>query len=305
MNNGMPGPGDLPEDFKSGYIAVIGRPNVGKSTLVNALVGQKVSIVTHKAQTTRHRILGIKTGSGYQLVLVDTPGFHLNARQAINKLMIKSALSALNDVDLIVFVLEACQWREEEDTLIKRLESVKAPVIAVINKTDLVDDKAALLPFISQIKDKLGFLSIVPISAKKHEGLGQLEQELIGGLPVSSPLYSRDDITDKSMRFQAAELVREQLYLSLEKELPYAISVEIEAFEESESIYRIAAVIWVAKSSHKGIVIGKKGDRLKIIGEQARLAMESAFQRKIYLNIWVKIKAGWNDDERTLHTLGY
>ncbi len=292
-------------EFKCGFIAVVGRPNVGKSTLINALVGQKVSIVTRKAQTTRHRILGIKTTEHYQLILVDTPGFHLNARQAINKLMNKAALSVLNDVEVIVFMVESGKWQAEEEKLLEKLRQVKIPVVAVVNKTDLIGEMERLLPVIDSLNERYKFSSIIPLSAKTHEGLTSLEQALINKLPNAPAFYEHDDVTDKSIRFQAAELIREQLYLSLSQELPYAVSVEIEAFEESDAVYRIAAVVWVSKDSHKGIVIGKKGAGLKLVGKQARLAMESAFRKKIHLNLWVKVKAGWNDDERALRTLGY
>ena len=293
------------DGFKCGFVAVVGRPNVGKSTLVNAIVGQKISIVTHKAQTTRHRILGIKSESNYQLILVDTPGFQLQDRQAINKAMNKTALSALHDVEVVVFMVEACRWRDEEEKLVGRLVQVKVPIIAVVNKTDLISDKDIVLPFIANLSNKFKFSSIIPLSAKTHEGLDLLQDKLIKALPINPPFYEENNITDKSLRFQAAELVREQLYLSLDQELPYAVTVEIEAFEESKKICHVAAVIWVAKNSHKGIVIGKNGANLRSIGKQARLAMELAFGKKVYLNTWVKVKEGWNDDERALRNLGY
>ncbi|MBN1378087.1 MAG: GTPase Era [Gammaproteobacteria bacterium] len=291
--------------FKSGFVSVIGRPNVGKSTLVNAVVGQKVSIVTHKAQTTRHRILGIKSSSHYQIVLVDTPGYHLNAKQAINKMMNKATLSALHEVEAVIFVVEACQWRDEEQTLITQIEKIKVPVFVAVNKIDLIHDKDRLLPYISKLSSIYRFAAIVPISARSAQGVDLLEKEIIGVLPAGLPIYELDDVTDKNLRFQAAELIREQLYLALSQELPYAATVEIEAFEETEKIFRIAAIIWVSRASHKGIVIGKQGAGLKSIAQSARLSMESAFQKKIYLNVWVKVKEGWNDDERALHKMGY
>jgi GTP-binding protein Era len=291
--------------IRSGFVSVIGRPNVGKSTLVNAIVGQKVSIVTHKPQTTRHRILGIKTGAGYQIILVDTPGYHIDAKQTINKMMNKAALSALHDVEVVIFAMEACQWDREERKIIDQLKYVKVPVIAVVNKVDLIHDKDRLLPFISILGESYPFAAIIPVSARTGQNLVALESEIVNVLPEGSLFYSAEDVTDKSLRFQASELIREQLYLALNQELPYAVSVEIEAYEESETIDRIAAVIWVAKASHKGIVIGKQGSALKSIAQNARLAMESAFQKKIYLDIWVKVKTGWNDDERALRKMGY
>jgi GTP-binding protein Era len=298
-------PDVIAASMRSGFVSVIGRPNVGKSTLVNAIIGQKVSIVTHKAQTTRHRILGIKTTPGYQIVLVDTPGFHLDAKHAINKMMNKAAMSALHDVEIVMLVAEACRWHKEEQKIVDKLGHVKVPVIAVVSKIDLLPDKDELLPYISALNDRYQFSAIVPVSARSKQGLMTLENEIVNLLPEGSPFYAADDVTDRSLRFQAAELIREQLYLALNQELPYAITVEIEAYEESEKIDRIAAVVWVAKASHKGIVIGKQGAGLKVIAQNARLAMESAFQKKVYLDIWVKIKSGWNDDERALRKMGY
>ena len=301
----QPGTATGSSGFRAGFVSVIGRPNVGKSTLVNALVGQKVSIVTHKAQTTRHRILGIKTTDTCQIILVDTPGYHLRGPHAINRMMNKAALSALHDVDVVLLIVEACQWRDDEQKLVTLLERTSVPVIAVLNKIDLIADKNRLLPFIAELNTCRRFEAIIPVSAKIGQGLELLEQEVVEHLPVSHPFYDSDDITDKSLRFQAAELLREQLYLTLNEELPYASSVEIEAFEESDKVYRIAAVIWVAKAGQKGIVIGKQGAGLKTIAQRARMAMEAAFRKRVYLDVWVKTKTGWNDDERILRKLGY
>lgn len=297
----------MTEQFRCGFVAVIGRPNVGKSTLVNALVGEKVSITTHKPQTTRHRILGIKTKADYQIVLVDTPGFHLREKQAINRYMNRAALGALHDVDLVLLVVEVGQWGEEEESLLVRLEQnqVILPVFALINKIDTIENKTALLPFIKQLQQRFAFSEVVPLSARTNEGVDRLEELLSPCLPEGGALYDDDQYTDRSLRFIAAELLREQLYLNLRQELPYAITVEIEAFEEQQGINRIAAVIWVAKPGHKGIIIGKQGAGLKRIGEQARLSMEASFAKKVFLNLWVKVKEDWNDNDRILHSLGY
>ena len=293
------------DSFRCGLVAVIGRPNVGKSTLVNAIVGEKVSITTHKPQTTRHRILGIKTTDQYQIILADTPGFHLDGKQAINHYMNRTALRSLHDVDLVLFVSETNRWHDEEQSLLAKLEGSSAPVFAVINKIDMIKDKQQLLPVLGEMQKRFPFAGLVPISAKSGNGVEQLEATLAQALPVREFYYDPDQFTDKSLRFIAAELLREQLYLVLSQELPYAVTVEIEAFEEEENINRIAALIWVSKSGHKSIVIGKAGERLKRINQHARIAMEKAFGKKVFLNVWVKVKDDWNDNLRALNSLGY
>lgn len=292
-------------DFKSGYIAIVGRPNVGKSTLLNTLVGQKISITTHKPQTTRHKILGIKTTEQYQMVFVDTPGFHLGETRAINKYMNRAALSALHEVDAILFVVEAGRWKAEDQSLLEKIPEGRAPVIVVVNKVDTVNDKKELLPFMAELAGRFTFHSLLPVSARNGDGLDRLEKIVGDCLPQAPAFFDADQITDKSQRFLAAEIIREKLYLALQQELPYALTVEIEAFSEEPEINNISAVIWVEKSSHKGMVIGKRGAGLKAVGQAARKAMEELFEKKVFLQLWVKVKSDWSDDERALRSLGY
>lgn len=292
-------------DFKSGYIAIVGRPNVGKSTLLNGLVGQKISITTHKPQTTRHKILGIKTTGRYQMIFVDTPGFHLGESRAINRYMNRAALSALRDVDVILFVVEAGRWKAEDQSLLQKIPTGQAPVIAVVNKVDAVSDKKELLPFLAELAGRFAFHALLPVSARNGEGLDRLEQVIGDCLPQAPAYFDPEQVTDKSQRFLAAEIIREKLYLSMQQEVPYALTVEIEAFSEEPEINNISAVIWVEKSSHKGMVIGKGGAGLKGVGQVARKAMEALFEKKVFLQLWVKVKSDWSDDERALQSLGY
>lgn len=294
-----------PSDFKSGYIAIVGRPNVGKSTLLNTLVGQKISITTHKPQTTRHRILGIKTTERYQMIFVDTPGFHLGETRAINRYMNRAALSALHGVDIVLFVVEAGRWKTEDQSLLDKIPVDQAPVIAIVNKVDSVSDKRELLPFMATLAQRFAFHALLPVSARKGEGLNQLEKLIDGCLPQAPAYFDADQITDKSLRFLAAEIIRERLYLAMQQELPYSLTVEIEAFSEEPNINNISAVIWVEKTSHKGMVIGKRGAGLKAVGQAARKAMEELFDKKVFLQLWVKVKSDWSDDERALRSLGY
>lgn len=292
-------------DFKSGYIAIVGRPNVGKSTLLNGLVGQKISITTHKPQTTRHKILGIKTTGRYQMIFVDTPGFHLGESRAINRYMNRTALSALHDVDAVLFVVEAGRWKAEDQSLLEKIPAGPMPVIAVINKVDAVRDKKALLPFLAELAGRFAFDALLPVSARNGEGLDRLEQVIGDCLPQAPAYFDAEQVTDKSQRFLAAEIIREKLYLAMQQELPYALTVEIEAFSEEPDINNISAVIWVEKSRHKGMVIGKGGAGLKGVGQAARKAMEALFEKKVFLQLWVKVKSDWSDDERALQSLGY
>ncbi len=291
--------------FRAGYIALIGRPNVGKSTLLNALLGQKLSITSHKPQTTRHRILGIKTSDDAQLVYVDTPGIHGQAKRAVNRYMNRAASSILNDVDVIVFLVEALRWEEEDELVLKALQSVSAPVVLAVSKTDLVKDKARLLPYLQACSDKFPFTAVVPISSYRKTNLEQLESALKQHLPESPPIYPEDQLTDRSERFLAAEIIREKLMRRLNEELPYELTVEIEQFKEEGEMLRIAGLIWVERENQKAIVIGKQGSMLKEIGHEARIDMENLFSRKVFLQLWVKVKEGWSDDERALNSLGY
>jgi GTP-binding protein Era len=290
---------------KSGYVAIAGRPNVGKSTLLNAMVGQKISIITHKAQTTRHRILGICNQPDSQIIFVDTPGFHLKQTHAINRYMNKTALSALHDVDIILFMVEAGRWTAEDAALAEKLQTQTQPIIAVINKVDAIADKKLLLQEIERLNQLMKFLAIVPISARSGNGLEGLKSLILERLPVAQPYFDPDQVTDRSLRFLAAEEIREKLFLYVHAELPYALTVEIDDFVEEEKLYRIRATIWVEKKSHKGMVIGKQGAVLKRVGTEAREALQHAFGRKIFLELWVKVKEGWSDDERALQSLGY
>lgn len=292
-------------DFKSGYVAIVGRPNVGKSTLLNTLVGQKISIATHKPQTTRHKILGIKTTGHYQMIFVDTPGFHLGETRAINRYMNRAALSALRDVDVVLFVIEAGRWKAEDQALLEKIPDSGVPVIAVVNKVDSVRDKKELLPFMAALAERFAFHALLPVSARNREGVDQLERVIGDRLPRAPAYFDADQVTDKSLRFLTAEIIREKLYLALRQELPYSLTVEIEAFSEEPELNSISAVIWVEKSSHKGMVIGKQGQGLKAVGKAARKAMEALFEKKVFLQLWVKVKTDWSDDERALQSLGY
>lgn len=291
--------------FRAGTVAVLGRPNVGKSTLVNALVGAKVSIVSPKPQTTRHRLLGIATFPEGQLLLVDTPGIHREQKRAMNRMMNRAARGAVEGVDAAALVVEAGRWTEEDGLAYSALRQAGVPVVLVINKVDKLAEKAQLLPFIAQITREREFASVHPISALKGKGLEALVKELVRLMPESGPLYGEDEITDRSQRFLAGELVREQLMLRLGEELPYSTTVEIERFEEDGELLRIAAVIWVEREGQKPIVIGKGGERMKAIATAARQAMQSLFGRKVFLETWCRVREGWSDDEAALRRFGY
>ncbi|HSJ48006.1 MAG TPA: GTPase Era [Gammaproteobacteria bacterium] len=291
--------------FRSGYVALVGRPNVGKSTLLNRILGQKVSITSRRPQTTRHRILGIKTGAQVQAVYVDTPGLHRGGKRAMNRYMNRAATDALQDVDVVVFVVEGTRWTDEDELVLEKLRQVSCPVILAINKIDRVVDKKALLPYLQQVSRHMDFSQIIPLSAKQGSQVGELEQAVEALLPESTPFYPEDQVTDRSMRFMAAELVREKLFRKLGQELPYGITVEIEQFKEEDGLFRINALIWVERDSQKAIVIGKQGALLREVGRESRIDMEEAFGQKVFLELWVKVKEGWADDERALRSLGY
>lgn len=291
--------------FHSGFVAIVGRPNVGKSTLMNRILGQKISITSRKPQTTRHRILGIKTDEQSQAIYVDTPGLHLNAKKAMNRFMNKAVTSTFDDVNLILFVIEAGQWTDEDEHVLQRLKSVKVPVMLVVNKIDQLEEKGALLPLMQSLAVKMSFVEIVPLSAQNGSNVEELERTVVRYLPEAEAAFPADQITDRSERFLAAEIVREKLMRELGQELPYAVTVEIEQFKEEEGLLRISALIWVERDSQKRIVIGKKGEQLKEIGRQARIDMEKLFDNKVFLQLWVKVKEGWSDNERLLNSLGY
>ena len=292
-------------NFRCGYVAIVGRPNVGKSTLMNHLIGQKISITSNKPQTTRHRIMGIKTAADYQAVYVDTPGLHLDAKKAVNRYMNRTVGSTLADVDVVIFVVEAGRWTAEDSNVLERVRGSSAPVILVVNKVDKVADKTTLRPLLEKLAQRMPFAAVVPVSALTRDNLAQLETVVAGQLPLSEPFFPEEQITDRSERFLAAEIVREKLMRTLGQELPYALTVEIELFKTEENMLHIAAVIWVERDSQKRIVIGKGGAALKKVGQQARLDMERLFDNKVFLQLWVKVKEGWSDDERALLSLGY
>ena len=295
----------MSEGFRSGYVALVGRPNVGKSTLLNRILGQKVSITSRRPQTTRHRILGIKTGEQVQTVYVDTPGLHHGGKRAMNRYMNRAASDALQDVDVVVFVVEGGRWTDEDDLVLEKLRQVHCPVILAVNKIDRISDKKQLLPYLQQASARMDFTQIIPLSARQGSQVAELEGAVEALLPESTPIYPEDQVTDRSMRFMAAELVREKLFRKLGQELPYGITVEIEQFKEEDGLFRINALIWVERDSQKAIVIGKQGALLREVGREARIDMEAAFDQKVFLELWVKVKEGWADDERALRSLGY
>jgi GTP-binding protein Era len=290
--------------IRSGYIAIVGRPNVGKSTLLNRLVGEKISIVSRKAQTTRHRITGIVTNDDAQYVFVDTPGFQTRFSNALNRAMNRGVTQTLSDVDLVLFVIEAGRYDAKDQAVVKLLPKDR-PVILVVNKIDQLKERTALLPFLAQVSAEHDYAAIVPISATKGRQTEELLAEARKHLPNEGLMFPEDDLTDKSERFLAAEYIREKVFRLLGDELPYATTVEIEKFEIDGNLRRIFAAIVVDRESHKAIVIGRGGESLKRIASEARQDMERLFDGKVYLEVWVKVKSGWNDDERLLKSLGY
>jgi GTP-binding protein Era len=294
----------MTEEFRAGYLAVIGRPNVGKSTLTNRLVGAKISITSKKAQTTRHRIHGILTTGDAQFIFVDTPGFQMTHKNALNRLMNRSVTSSFADVDVILLVVEAGNWGSGEAEILRMLP-VDKPVLLVINKIDRLADKAELLPFIQKLAALHGFAEILPVSAEKGLGTDTLLTAARAYLPEGAAVFDADDITDRNERFLASEILREKLFRNLGEELPYGIAVEIEKFEQEGDLRRIHAAVIVDKDGHKPIVIGRGGERLKRISSDARKEMETLFGGKVWLETWVKVKGGWADDERALKSLGY
>jgi GTP-binding protein Era len=280
-----------------GTIAIIGRPNVGKSTLLNQILGEKISITSAKPQTTRQQILGIKTEANTQAIYIDTPGLHQNAQGRLSRSMVRAAINALVDVDVIGFVLEAGRWTGEDEAILERLKQQKYPVVLIVNKVDKVKDKTRLLPYLQSCYEKMPFLAIVPVSAQKGDNIDELEKVMANALPPAEFIYSKDMATDRSQRFLAAEFIREKLMRSLYEELPYGLTVSIEQFEEQKKIIKIAAIIWTERPGQKIIIIGKKGELLKKVGTEARKDMESCFAKKVYLNLWVKVKTAGLEEE--------
>lgn len=296
---------DAPLGTQCGYVAIVGRPNVGKSTLLNHLLGQKISITSRKPQTTRNAVVGIKTEGEVQIIFVDTPGLHLNETRAINRYMNRAASTAMKDVDVVVFLVDRFIWNDEDEAVAVQLSRVQCPIILAVNKVDKVEDKETLLPHLQKLAEKLKVDEVIPVSALRNINLERLESLLVERLPEGIHLYPEDQITDRSSRFMAAEIVREKITRQLGDELPYQMAVEIEEFKQEGALLTISALILVERDGQKRILIGEKGERIKQIGQQARLDMEKLFESKIMLNLWVKVKSGWSDDERALRSLGY
>ena len=290
---------------RCGYVAIVGRPNVGKSTLLNHILGQKISITSRKPQTTRHQVLGIKTEDNHQIIFVDTPGLHKDAGKAINRYMNRAASAAIRDVDLVVFVVDRTAWTEEDSIVLEQIEKSGLPTMLVVNKIDLLADKTELLPHLQSLAAKAEFAAILPVSALRQHNVDALEEQILTLLPESGHFFPEDQITDRSQRFLAAEIVREKIMRQLGDELPYSIAVEIEEFAQEGEVLHISAVIFVERTGQKRILIGDKGSRLRSIGSDARRDMEGLFDSKVMLRLWVKVKSGWSDDERALRSLGY
>ena len=294
------------EQTYCGFVAIVGRPNVGKSTLLNKLLGQKVSITSRKPQTTRHRILGIDTQGAYQTVFVDTPGLHIEEKRAINRLMNRAATSSLGDVEMVVFVVDGTQWTDDDETVLNKLRHVRCPVVLAVNKVDNIKDKEVLLPHLQWLAQKGNFAEILPISATKGTNVDKIREMARQLLPEGQHYFPEDYITDRSSRFMASEIVREKLMRFMGEELPYSVTVEIERFKvEEDGLFHINALILVEREGQKKMVIGNKGEKLKVIGTEARLDMERLFGQRVFLELWVKVKSGWADDERALRSLGY
>ena len=289
-----------------GFIAIVGRPNVGKSTLLNKILGQKISITSRKAQTTRHRIVGIHTEGAYQAVYVDTPGLHIEEKRAINRLMNRAASSAIGDVDLIIFVVDGTHWNADDEMVLNKLRQAKSPVVLAINKIDNVKNKDELLPFITELSGKFDFVEIIPISAQRGNNVHKLQEIVCKSLKKGIHHFPEDYVTDRSQRFMASEIIREKLMRFMGDELPYSVTVEIEQFKVNErGTYEINGLILVEREGQKKMVIGHGGQKIKTIGTEARSDMERLFDNKVHLELWVKVKSGWADDERALRSLGY
>ena len=295
----------MDKSYRAGYVAVVGRPNVGKSTLINGMLEQKIAITSRRPQTTRHQLLGIRSSELGQIVLVDTPGMHAAEGRALNRYMNRAAVGALDTVDAVVWVLEAMRLKDEDRYVLRKLESVTVPVIAVVNKVDLVANKANLLPFLQEIAAQRPLFDIVPVCARRRKDIALLEQTVLRALPQSEPLFPEDQITDRSVRFLAAELIREKLMRQLGQEVPHRLTVEIEKFSETPTHCEIFAAIWVERQTQKQIVIGKQGARLKQVGTQARRDIEQLVGQPVHLSLWVRVKSDWTNNQRALAEFGY
>lgn len=292
-------------DGRCGYIAIVGRPNVGKSTLLNHLLGQKLCITSRKPQTTRHTLLGIKTEGTVQMIFVDTPGIHTNQERAINRVMNRSAASVISDVDVVIFVVDRFDWSDADEYVARHISNSAVPVIVALNKVDMIDDKTELLPHLEFLASKVNASALIPLSALKKTNLNELEEKIKSLIPEQPHIFPEDQITDRSERFLVAEIVREKITRQLGAEVPYQVTVEIERFRVDGKITFIDALILVERDGQKKIIIGAKGERIKKIGEQARADIESLLGCKVMLKTWVKIRSGWSDDERALRSLGY
>lgn len=288
-----------------GYVALIGRPNVGKSTLMNHMLGQKISITSRKPQTTRHRILGIDTSDAGQIIFMDTPGMHQNEKKALNRYLNRTADTTLLGVDLVVWLIDGLSWHEYDEQIFTKLEQAGLPVILAVNKVDKVKDKEEILAFFAEAQKRYPFAGMIPISALKRINLPELQKLIFTLLPEGDLIYPEDQVTDRPERFLVAEIVREKLTRRLGDELPYALTVGIERYEELPTLTKIYAVIWVERSTQKNIVIGKQGEMLKKVGTEARMDIEKLLDQKVYLQLWVKVKKGWSDSERSLQSLGF
>ena len=291
--------------FRAGYVSIVGRPNVGKSTLLNRLIEHKISIVTRKPQTTRWQIRGIKSTPDYQIVFSDTPGYQNTHKSAINRYMNREVVNSLTHIDVVLFVVEAVKWHREDGFVADLLTEVSAPLVLVVNKLDLLKDRTLLLPYINEMRDKLPFAEIIPLCARRRRDVAALEGKVVSMLPEGEPLFPDDQISDKSIRFLAAEYIREKVMARLGEELPYRVSVTIDEFDEEATMFSIYATIWVERQSHRSIIIGENGKMLKSIGAEARIELEKFLAKKVYLQTWVKTKQSWTEDVRALKILGY
>lgn len=305
MTDTFPAENDSTEATRCGHVAIVGRPNVGKSTLLNRLIGQKLSITSRRPQTTRHQVLGIATDGPVQAIYVDTPGIHKAATRAINRYMNRAAVSVLDDVDVVVFVVEGLKWTEDDALVLERLQATQCPVLLAVNKIDELADKTRLLPHLQWLAQQRDFAEIVPLSAQGGHNVDTLAKLVAKRLPLQPHAFGPDELTDRSQRFLASELIREKVMRQIGDEIPYQLAVEIEQFREEGGLYRIHAAILVEKDGQKAIVIGRGGERLKNIGTQARIDMEKLFGCKVMLELWVKVRGGWADDDRALKSLGY
>ncbi|GEM76463.1 GTPase Era [Vibrio sagamiensis] len=296
-----------PENQHCGFIAIVGRPNVGKSTLLNKILGQKISITSRKPQTTRHRIMGVDTDGDYQAIYVDTPGLHIEEKRAINRLMNRAANSSLSDVNLVFFLVDGTHWTKDDEMVLTKLQKSKFPVVLCVNKVDNVQDRNEVMMHMADMSKKMDFVDVVPISAKQGKNIDVLHKHVRDHLPAATHHFPEEYVTDRSQRFMASEIVREKLMRFTGEELPYSVTVEIERFDYNPDTdgFHINALILVERNGQKKMVIGKGGDKIKTIGREARLDMEELFGRKVYLETWVKVKSGWADDERALRSLGY